>query len=443
MAHPPQFLLDDAGKGYIEMGNSDEVVFLVTGDSIAEGFNKAHDNINDIVLPVKERPLYGYMPPVANDTAPADAQSIAKYWDQWLWWDQADSEWNQSATDGAFTTTATNAKTGRFAGNIYSQYSETASNSDVRPRGAVASEASKADWRNCQPYMGSIADRPYPADPNAPDISTELYSVTPLHTLAQTLYGRFQTNGEAKPINFIFLGRTSTILAKVSLTTGLAGAGFGVYSWHPDYDPADLVTTGVGPPAGTGGTTTPMYFQWWDMYCKPALDRLTFATNATPNPGLGKHAYIAGHFCMLGNNDAGVNYNTDPVYGASAEDVYEGRGLPKDTVGDSLSRFHTQLAQDLNIKYVPTVQQLPFRAEGKETNVDTAYGQMQTVINNSPHMVGLQLDLDWLGDDKTHPSVSGYAKLGRALGESWINAFLNGNSSTSMYKADAYRGFYT
>lgn len=430
MAHPPQFLLDDAGKGYIEMGNSDEVVFLVTGDSIAEGFNKAHDNINDIVLPVKERPLYGYMPPVANDTAPADAQSIAKYWDQWLWWDEADTQWNQSATAGAFTTTATNAKTGRFAGNLYGQYSETASNSDVRPRGAVASEASAAGWRNCQPYMGSIADRPYPADPNAPDISTELYSVTPLHTLAQTLYGRFQTNGAAKPIHFIFLGRTSTILAKVSLTTGLNGSGFGVYSWHPDYNPADLTTSGG---FQGGGTTIPMYFQWWDMYCKPALDAL----NSGGNP------YIAGHFCMLGNNDAGVNYNTDPVYGASAEDVYEGRGLPKDTVGDSLSRFHTQLAQDLNIKYVPTVQQMPFRAEGKEANVDTAYGQMQTVINNSPHMVGLQLDLDWLGDDKTHPSVSGYAKLGRALGESWINAFLNANSSTSMYKADAYRGFYT
>lgn len=425
MAHPPQFLLDDAGKGYIEMGNNDEVVFLVTGDSIAEGFNKAHDNINDIVLPVKERPLYGYMPPVANDTAPADAQSIAKYWDQWLWWDQADTQWNSSRTSGAFTTTTTKARTGRYAGsNALSLYTETSSNSDVRPRGAVTSEAATAAWRNCQPYMGQVADRAYPADPNSPDISTELCSVTPLHTLAQTLYGRFQTSGAAKPINFIFVGRTQTILAKVSLTTGLGGAGFGVYSWHPDYDPADLTP---------GGTTTPMYLQWWDMYCKPALDAL----NSSGNP------YIAGHFCMLGNNDAGLAYNGTAVGGESVEDVYEGRGLPKDTVGDSLSRFHTQLAQDLNIKYVPTVQQLPFRAEGKEANVDTAYGQMQTVVNNSPHMVGLQLDLDWLGDDKTHPSVSGYAKLGRALGESWINAFLNGNSKTSMYKADAYRGFYT
>lgn len=430
MAHPPQFLLDDAGKGYIEMGNSDDVVFLVTGDSIAEGFNKAHDNINDIVLPVKDRPLYGYMPAAANDTAPADAQSIAKYWDQWLWWDLADSQWNSTRTSGDPAADAETKKTGRYAGaNALSLYTESDDDtsptplqtSDVRPRGAVGGEAATAAWRNCQPYMGQAADRAYPADPNNPDIDTELCSVTPLHTLAHTLYGRFQTSGAAKPIHFIFLGRTQTILAKVSLTTGLGGAGFGVYSWHPDYDPADLTP---------GGTTTPMYFQWWDMYCKPALDALT-------NP------YIAGHFCMLGNNDAGVTYNAATVGGAPAEDVYEGRGLPKDTVGDSLSRFHTQLAQDLNIKYVPTVQQMPFRAEGKEANVDTAYGQMQTVINNSPHMVGLQLDLDWLGDDKTHPSVSGYAKLGRALGESWINAFLNGNSSTSMYKADAYRGFYT
>jgi len=425
MAHPPQFLLDDAGKGFIEMGNSDEVVFLVTGDSIAEGFNKAHDARDDVVLPVKDRPLYGYMPPVANNTAPADAQSIAKYWDQWLWWDQADSEWNSVQTSGAFSTTASNAKTGRYCGSSpLSVYTETSSNSDVRPRGAVGGEAGAAAWRNCQPYMGQVSGRAYPANPNAPDSDTELCSVTALHTLAQTLYGRFQTSGAAKPINFIFLGRTQTILAKVSLTTGLGGAGFGVYSWHPDYDPADLT------PAGT---TTPMYFQWWDMYCKPALDAL----NSGGNP------YIAGHFCMLGNNDAGLTYNAATVGGASANDVYENRGFPKDTVGDSLSRFHTQLAQDLNIKYVPTVQQLPFRAEGKEANVDTAYGQMQQVVNNSPHMVGLQMDLDWLGDDKTHPSVTGYAKLGRALGESWLDTFLNGDSKTSMYKADAYRGFYT